>query len=162
MSRGRARYHSACVNKVQVVTGAFTLAQTLSGDPPLVRAVERKSYTSGYHLAFTNQYARAVLAAVATYTTRHATHLIATSWAATTPSKLHATQIPTPSGAPGHAFWLWRGTVTRAGHQIPMYTAQWTHGTAICVVSIVGNGAAPASLMTLVRTQDHKLASDTT
>lgn len=140
-------------------TGRLSLDASMKGDAPATRAVERRSFRSGYHTVFAGGGGYDVYSVATTYATAHDARAVAAGWAQTAPAQMVTSRRVSLTGTSlGDQVTAWRMTMNAGGRDLPGYTAEWVRGDVIAAVFVVGRGATLADLARMARLQDARIA----
>lgn len=139
--------------------GTLSLAESMKGDSPATRTIERRAYRSGYHTVFAGSSGYAVYSVATMYATAHAARAVAAGWAQTaTAHMLTSRRISMPGTALGNQVTAWQMTMNAGGRDTPGYTVEWVHGPVIAAVFVLGRRGTAADLARLAQLQEARMS----
>jgi len=138
-------------------SGPAGFAEVSKGDPPSLKALERKSFKGAYETLFANAQQEVVLSVAASFARPVDAARVARTWAKMVPHGLqHPTRLRTPAGSPDQFTW-WKGTADVSGSTTPAVVAQWVSGKLVIGLFMVGASASPKRLGQFVQRQNAKI-----
>jgi hypothetical protein len=139
-------------------TKILNLADSMKGDPASIKALEQRSFQTGYQALFASGRKVGVLSAAFTYSSDVDAEAIADGWLTVAGAKLHhPKRLTTPLDVPGQGFALFRATTRMGKRTVPLYAAQWVDGNVIASVVTFGAGVRESDVLRLAKKQDAKL-----
>jgi hypothetical protein len=140
-------------------TGTLSLNESMKGDSPATKTIERRSYRSGYHTVFAGTSGYDVYSVATTYATAHDARAVAAGWAQTASAQmLTSRRISLTGAALGDQVTAWQMTLKSQGRATPGYIVEWVRGRVIAAVSALGRVGTVADLTRLAKLQDARLS----
>jgi hypothetical protein len=138
-------------------TGRDTLQRTMHQDPAPIRAIERRSWVSGYHALYSDGQA-GVLTGASLFRTERSALRVSRSWQRSELKAFHGRLIRPPAGSLDHVTMV-AGSIPVRGVPSKAYFIQWVHGNVIAGILLFGREATAARVAGLATAQDGRISN---